>query len=258
MVPLVQASIRGRPQVEEFSMTTQGRRPMLGAAAIALAILFNAPFSILAATYNYPDVLRGDAADALTLFAAGGPSLILTWHAFALTALAFAPLAVALSVTPERLARHPALSIGAAVIGALAGVMQAVGLWRWVFVVPMLARDYAAPGATDATRQAAEQAFAVLNQYGGVAIGEHLGQLLTAAFACLLSAMQWTEARKVTAVAGFATAGAIAVGTGEGLAIALGHSGETFGLITIGGFLGLTVWLILTGLGLMRSSQTVS
>jgi hypothetical protein len=158
-------------------------------------------------------------------------------------------------VTPERLARHPAMSIGAAIVGALAGVMQAVGLWRWVFVIPMLAREHAAPEATDARRQAAEHAFAVLNQYGGVAIGEHLGQLLTALFVGLLSALQWTEARKVTAVAGFTTAAAIAVGTGEGLAIALSQSGEAFGLVTIAGFLGLTVWLILTGLGLMRSAS---
>lgn len=233
-------------------MTTQHRRPLLGAMAIALAILFNVPFSILAATYDYPDILRGSAANALTLFAEGGPSLILTWHAFALTALAFCPVAVALSVTPERLARHPALSVGAAVTGGLAGVMQAVGLWRWVFVIPMLAREHAATGATDATRQAAEQAFAVLNQYGGVAIGEHLGQLLTALFVVQLSVLQLTEGRRVTSMAGFATAAAIAVGTGEGLAMALGQSGETFGLITIAGFLGLTVWLILTGLGLMR------
>ena len=236
-------------------MPTQTRRPLLGLAAIALAILFNVPFSILAATYDYPDVLRGSAANALTLFAAGGPSLILTWHAFALAALALSPLAVALSMTPQRLSRFPALSVSAAVFGALAGVMQAVGLWRWVFVIPMLAREHAAPGATDVTRRAAEQAFAVLNQYGGVAIGEHLGQLLTALFVGLLSALQWTEARKVAAVAGFGTAAAIAVGTGEGLAIALGQPGETFGLVTIAGFLGLTVWLILTGLGLMREAQ---
>lgn len=232
-------------------MPTQTRRPLLGAAAIALAILFNVPFSILASTYNYPDVLRGTAADALTLFAAGGPSLILTWHAFALTALALAPIAVALSLTPERLARYPGLSVGAAVFGALAGVMQAVGLWRWVFVIPMLTRQHAQPGGA----AAAEHTFAVLNQYGGVAIGEHLGQLLTALFVVSLSALQWTEARKLTAAAGFLTAAAIAVGTGEGLAIALDQPAETFGLITIGGFLGLTVWLILTGLGLMRGAK---
>ncbi len=228
-------------------------RRWLGLSAIALAILFNAPFSILAGTYDYPDVLRRPAGEALDLFTAGGPSLILTWHAFALAALALAPLAVGLSITAGRMIRHPALAVGAAVFGAMAGVTQAMGLWRWVFVIPMLARDHAA-GSPEA-RAAAERAFAVLNQYGGVAIGEHLGQMLTALFVLCLSRLQWIEGRKPTALAGYVTAAAIAVGTTEGVAIALGRSGETFGLVTIAGFLGLTVWLLMTGAGLLRGRR---
>lgn len=53
-------------------------RPLTGAAAIALAIGFNIPYAILAATYDYPAVLRRSAGEALDLFAAGGPGLILT------------------------------------------------------------------------------------------------------------------------------------------------------------------------------------
>jgi hypothetical protein len=102
-------------------------RPLTGVSAIALAIVFNIPFSILAATYNYPDVLRGPPGEALDLFAAGGASLILTWHAFALSALALAPMAIALSLTPARMSERPALAIGAAITGALAGVTQAMG-----------------------------------------------------------------------------------------------------------------------------------
>lgn len=226
------------------------RRPWLGSAAIALAILFNAPFSILSATYDYPDILRGPAGIALERFAAGGAPLILTWHAFALAALALAPLAVALSVTAERMARNPALTVGAAIFGALAGVTQAMGLWRWVFVVPGLARDHAA-GSGEA-RFAAEHGFALLNQYGGVAIGEHLGQMLTVLFVALLARLQQIEGRSAAAFTGYATAAAIAVGVNEGVAIALGGSGEAFSLVTIAGFLGLTVWLILTGVGLIR------
>lgn len=232
------------------------RRPVTGLSAIVLAIIFNVPFSILAATYNYPDVLRGPAGEALDLFAAGGASLILTWHAFALSALALAPMAIALSLTPARVASKPALSIGAAILGALAGVAQAMGLWRWVFVIPELARTHADPNATPEAKLAAEQAFAILNQYGGVAIGEHLGQLLTALFVLLLACAQWSEKARISAVIGFATALAIAAGTGEGLAIALGQSGEMFSLATIGGFLGLTLWLIATGIGLLRGSKS--
>jgi Domain of unknown function (DUF4386) len=231
------------------------RRPVTGLSAIALAIVFNVPYSILAATYDYPDVLRGPAGEALDQFAAGGWSLILTWHAFALSALALAPMAIALSLTPARVAAKPALSVGAAIFGALAGVTQAMGLWRWVFVIPGLARTHADPNVTPDAKRAAESAFDILNQYGGVAIGEHLGQLLTALFVLLLACAQWSEKARITAAIGFATALAITLGTGEGLAIALGQSGELFSLATIGGFLGLTLWLIATGIGLLRGSK---
>ena len=42
------------------------------------------------------------------------------------------------------------------------------------------------------------------------------------------------------------------LGTGEGVAIALGADGEAFAVATIGGFLWLTVWLLATGVGLLR------
>lgn len=227
-------------------------RRVTAVCAIALAIAFNVPFTILGTTYEYPDILRRPAGEALDLFAAGGASLILTWHAFALTALAFAPMAIALSLTRERVATRPMLAVGAAILGALAGFAQAIGLWRWVFVVPGLARAHADAAATADAKLAAERAFDVLNQYGGVAIGEHLGQLLTAAFIVTLALLQRGEGNRKTAWTGFAAGAAITVGTGEGLAIALGRSGETFGLITIAGFAGLTVWLIATGVGLLR------
>ena len=133
----------------------------LGISAIALAILFNVPFSVLGAIYDYPDILRRPAGEALSRFAEGGPALIFTWYGFALAALALAPLAIGLSITRERLAERPALVIGAAVAGALAGMTQAIGLLRWVFVIPGLARDYAS-GTPDA-QAAAERAFDLLN-----------------------------------------------------------------------------------------------
>ncbi len=228
-------------------------RPLTGAAAIALAIGFNIPYAILAATYDYPAVLRRSAGEALDLFAAGGPGLILTWHAFALSALALAPLAFALALTPKAIAQKPALAIGAAIAGALAALAQAIGLWRWVFVVPGLARLHADPSADAEAKRAAEQTFDLINQYGGVAIGEHLGQWLTALFVALLSTLQWSDGKRVSAALGFVTAAAIVLGVHEGVAIALGQPGDAFALATIAGFLGLAAWLLATGIGLMRA-----
>lgn len=227
---------------------------VLGLSAIALAILFNVPYAILASTFDYPDILRRPAGEVLDAFAAGGPMLILTWHAFALAALALIPLTLALSLTPARMARAPGLAVSAAVLGALAGLAQAIGLWRWVFVIPQLARAHAMPGAPSEVMRSAEAMFEMLNSYGGVAIGEHLGQLLTALFVLTLARLQLAEGARITALAGFATAAAIAFGTTEGLALALGRSGDLFSLGTIAGFLGLTLWLILTGIGHLRGA----
>jgi hypothetical protein len=230
---------------------TRRRQPLLGSSAIALAILFNAPYAVLAASFDYPQVLRQPAGAVLDRFAAGGPALVLTWYGFALAALALTPMAPALSLSTDRLRRAPVLAIGAALAGALAGVTQAMGLMRWVFVVPGLARDHLSPDA--GVRAGAEQGFNLLNAFGGVAIGEHLGQLLTALFVLLLALVQAGEGRRPVAGLGLCTAAAIALGTGEGLAMALGGDGGLFSLATIAGFLGLTAWLIATGAGLFTA-----
>ncbi len=227
----------------------------LGYSAIVLAIAFNVPYAILAATYEYPQVLRMGAAHALDRFAAGGTMLVLTWYAFGLTAFALIPMAIALAITPTRIAAHPARTITAAMTGALSGLAQAIGLWRWVFVVPELARAHAASDASPAARSASEAAFAVLNQYGGVAVGEHLGQMLLAIFVLLLASLQQGERSRVASALGIGTALLLAVGTGEGLALAIGQPGELFSIATIVGFLGLSAWLIATGVGLIRSAS---
>ncbi len=224
----------------------------VGASTIALAIGFNVPYAILVSSFDYPNILRQPADVVLARFADGGAELILTWYAFGLTALALAPLSLALSLTPENLTHAPNRAIGAGVLGALAAVAQAIGLFRWTFVIPGLAAKVADPQITQATRTAALEMFTMLNQFAGVAIGEHVGQLLTAAFVATLSSAQASAGRFITALTGAAAAIAIGVGTGEGLAHSLGANGKTFSLATIVGYLGLSVWLLSTGVNLLR------
>jgi len=225
-------------------------RPWLGSATIALAVLFNVPYAVLATIFDYPAILREPAGEVLARFAAGGTGLLLTWYGFALAALALVPLASALAITPVRLAARPALAIGAALAGVLAGITQAIGLVRWVFVMPDLAR--AATGDDPAAATAAIHTFTLINAYGGIAVGEHLGQLLTALFAGMLAALQLGEGHRATAGFGFATAALLTLGTGEGLMLAAGQDGSLFAIGTITGFLALTVWLIATGTLLLR------
>lgn len=217
---------------------------LVGLAAITLGVGFNIPYAILATIYDYPAILRQPADIALAKFADGGALMIWAWYGFMIAALALVPLAVALALTPQRIATDPAVAIGAAITGTLAGLAQAIGLSRWVFVIPEL--------ASSADSIAAARAFDILNAYGGVAIGEHLGQLLTALFVAQMAALQTREGASALGAAGLLTAIAIAIGTGEGLAIALGADGASFSIATIAGFLGLSVWLVATGWQLAR------
>jgi hypothetical protein len=224
-----------------------GTQRLTGIAAIALGIGFNIPYAILASIYDYPAILRQPAGIALERFAEGGAPLVLAWYGFMLAALALVPLALSLALTPGRIASSPALAVGAAITGSLAGLTQAIGLSRWVFVIPEVAGS--------AEREAAARAFDILNAFGGVAIGEHLGQLLTALFVAQIAALQQREGAIGLTLIGKGTAAAITIGTGEGLALALGADGAIFSIATILGFLGLSGWLITTGWQLAGRQQ---
>lgn len=217
---------------------------LTGAGAIALAVTFNLPYGYLAQHFGYPDILRHPAGEVLSRFADGGDGLIWAWYVFGLSALMFVPLGFALSITPQRMQRVPALAIGAAVAGALSGLVQAMGLLRWVFVVPGLAHG------NDALAQGQ---FDLMNAYAGVAVGEHMGQILTALFVGLVVAMQFSERKPVSGTFGALTVAAMLGGAGGGLALALGHSDGAFALLSVAAYLGLTLWLILTGIGLVRA-----
>ncbi|WP_029414956.1 DUF4386 family protein [Brevundimonas bacteroides] len=149
-----------------------------GLAMTAFALAVNVPFVLLMDRFGYDDVLREPPLQVLAAFRAGGPELILIWLAFAVCAFAFLWVS---TWTGEAVraggGRWPAW---AAAAGAASGVAQAVGLSRWVFVVPGLA-DRALDGS--ATESAvAVGTYQALHQFAGVAIGESLGQTLLAAW----------------------------------------------------------------------------
>ena len=64
--------------------------------------------------------------------------------------------------------------------------MQFLGLARWPFLVPQLARAYADPDSSQATREATAVAFDSFHRYLGIGIGECLGYLLTGAWTLLV------------------------------------------------------------------------
>jgi len=155
-----------------------------GALLLGLPLAFNLFFFLLARRFDYPDILRSPTAEILSRFQAGGVRLKLLWYGFMLTAVLLAPLAVLLG---QVLARDGlAIVPTATVVGVLAALVQVLGLARWPFLVPALARKYDDPGSNEATREATVVVFESFHRYLGVAIGECLGYLFTGAWTVLV------------------------------------------------------------------------
>jgi hypothetical protein len=76
----------------------------------------------------------------------------------------------------------------AIVFGVLAAVVQFLGLARWPFLAPLLARTHEDPAASQATRDATVVVFDAFNRYLGVAVGECLGYLFTGVWTVLVGA----------------------------------------------------------------------
>jgi hypothetical protein len=133
----------------------------------------------------------------------------------------------------------PQLAVAAAVLGVLAAVPQAAGLLRCVPVM----RALAAAGSDEAV-------VAARHASGGAVLGVHLGQLLTAAHVAVVAWMQRAEGRRRIARPGGRASLAIAAGAFETVAIAPGHPGETLGLVAVAGYLGLSLRMVASGLGL--------
>jgi hypothetical protein len=101
----------------------------------------------------------------LSRFKAGGVNVKFLWYGFMLTAVLLAPLAVLFGQVLGHDGR--AIVPTATVIGVLAALVQFLGLARWPFLVPTLARTYDDPASSEATREATVVVFASFHTYLG-------------------------------------------------------------------------------------------
>lgn len=163
-------------------MKTQ--KTVAGFLLITAPILFMGAFTLLQINFAYPDILRQPVDTVLTQFAAGGSGLVANWYAMLFSAILFVPIVVLLH---PFLAREDKWYLPlASVFGVLAGVVQMVGFVRWPFLVPVLAKAYLDPAASQATQQSVSVVFSAFNQYAGVGIGEHLGYIFTGLWSLLI------------------------------------------------------------------------
>lgn len=154
----------------------------IGWLLIAGAVGVFIPYTILTIIFEYPDILRQDSGIVLTKFYAGGSPLIFTWFAFAILGL---PLLIAYIKIGELFQNKTGFIKWATTFGVISGIAQIIGLLRWVFVVPVIAKNYVT--ATDTvTKEIAKANFEIVHQLGGVLLGEHIGQLFTIIYTVML------------------------------------------------------------------------
>jgi len=133
------------------------------------------PYTILTIIFEYPKILRQPVADILVKFNSLGSTLILTWWLFAISGII---LLIAYNLLGSKLKDKIWYADLLIHLGTISGILQIIGLIRWTFIIPILAKSYV---STDSqySKEIIEQVFFVIHQFGGVILGEHLGQIFT-------------------------------------------------------------------------------
>ena len=210
------------------------------------------PYTILTMTFNYPDVLRQDAGEVLTKFYQGGNGLIMTWWLFAILGL---PLLIAYVQLGKQIGSITNSSNWLTSIGVIGLIVQMIGLLRWTFVVPILANNFVF--GDDVGKEVSKALFQVVHQYGGVVLGEHLGQLFTIIWVVgttkilhdLKIAPMWLT------LPGYVSSLIYLLAQGELFATVI----PSFPVWDLAGPLGSTLWLIwTTALGILLLTQKPS
>jgi hypothetical protein len=146
----------------------------IGISLIAGALGVLIPYIILARLFDYPNILREESGVILVKFHEGGQQLIWTWWAFAMLGL---PLLKAYVLIGQKLESQFTFVRWATTVGIIGLIVQMIGLLRWTFVVPVLANNFIA--GSEITKEASKIGFQMIHQFGGVLLGEHIGQLFT-------------------------------------------------------------------------------
>ena len=151
---------------------------------------------------------------------------------------------------------NPTIRGLATAIGLLAALVQFLGLVRWPFAIPHLARLAGDPATTPATRDAVEVVFQTLNRYLGVAVGEHLGYLFTGLWTALagIALIQSDLLHPLFGVVGLVLAPLFVLGSLEFVGPFEPRGWKLAGTIVPLAYIGWSLWLLALGLGLLLTA----
>ena len=214
-----------------------------GVALVLGALAFMAVFAYLAARFDYPAILDGEAGTVLPRLLATGTAGRAAWALYAFLPLVWLPAGAGAWLALRRHA--PGSMLLALLWAAVASVAMMLGLMRWPSVHWSLAELHAT--ASPGQQQVIAAVFDGLNTYLGNFIGEFLGELSVSMF-FLHSA--WTIVRSRAAPAwtgwmGIATAVAGLIGMFRNVTTAVAP------IAAVNNYL-LPLWMIVFGVVLLR------
>jgi hypothetical protein len=220
-----------------------------GILLIVAPLWFNASFALLGNRFDYPDILRRPAGEILERFRAGGSALIILWWTFMLSGL----LLIAGAVLLGQVLGLGGIVPVATTFGVLAGLVQMLGLLRWVYLVPALARAYADPALNADQREVQAAVFRALHQYLGVGVGEHLGYLFTGIWSVLIGVgvIQTTALPAWLGWPGIVIGAGLAVGSAEFLGPNEARGWNLAGAAIPVLYIAWSAWLLAIGIALI-------
>ncbi|MEO0637393.1 MAG: hypothetical protein AAFY73_12170 [Pseudomonadota bacterium] len=178
----------------------------LPAASLLLLLQFITmwgAFFILFPAINWPASLDEPPAVILPLILDQSTAVFWGYLSYLVHAVALIPLAIFL-----RDALGLKGSMGTAIIsfGVLAGFAKALGITRWLFLMPGLAAAYTDPSATEASQTAIGVVYEAFNAYAG-GVGELMGVgLFAGIWTILISATLVKSGSRLTGYAGYGAA----------------------------------------------------
>jgi hypothetical protein len=173
----------------------------IASLSIALvSVVFIAAFSFLAQAFDYPNILRQPPSTILALYSQRQSEILPAWWSMMIAALLFIPTS---GLVARRVgASGTGLQLGVW-FGGMAGLVQAIGLSRWVFLVPSLASAHQNPS----TRSSAEQLFTLFHGWLGAGIGEWFGYLFTSAWTVVVVTNLFPRKPWLAAIGGISSIG---------------------------------------------------
>lgn len=221
----------------------------IGILLILGAIGVLVPYTILTIIFDYPNILRQETGTILIKFHEGGYRLIWTWWAFAILGL---PLLEAYVLLGQKLEQKFYFVRWATTLGVIGLLVQMIGLLRWTFVVPILANNFVT--GNEMIKEASKVAFQIVHQYGGVVLGEHIGQLFTIAWTIMMTSAfaQLNLFPRWTIWLGYISSVIYLLAQTELFATVM----PDIPVVGLAGFIGSTlwiIWLIVVGVKMLRT-----